>query len=143
MPGENLAEKVDLASLIEPKKYVGRYKKLRDELHGNIAGIGIVLGGADASLQADGIAVIDHSERLANSITDLAEKNDRLYEVLCKLLEGGGWAGLILALASLANAIAMNHGINVGGAAVAAVKAGWQKKKEAKNAPDAPVQRVA
>lgn len=142
-PIAQATEQIDLASLIEPKKYTGKYKKLRDELHGNIAAIGIMVGGTDPSLQADGIAVIDHSERLANCITDLAEKNDRLYEVLCRLLETGGWAGLILTLASLANAIASNHGVNIAGSAVAALKAGWRAKKVQSDAPTDVVQCVA
>jgi hypothetical protein len=59
---------------------------------------------------ADGVAIANHAEPIAEALAELAETN----RYVARLLDGagtvGGWLGLALAVAPLVAEIAANHG---------------------------------
>ncbi len=61
--------------------------------------------------QPDGNAIMQGSERLAGSLETLAKENPAIRKALEKMLKGSAWGGVVLASASIALPIAVNHGL--------------------------------
>ncbi len=90
------------------KKSVGRKHSLKKELAELFAAGGTALAMVNTY---DGMVVLDKSERLAEELNDLAQKNDRVYAALENMLTAGVWSGLVMVTASIAVPIAANHGL--------------------------------
>lgn len=72
-------------------------------------GMGLMAIGTSDALRADGMAVIERAESLAQALGALAEQNESVRRVLTASVNGGAWFGVIAAFSGLGVAIAQNH----------------------------------
>lgn len=92
----------------KPKK-VDRFTKMHDDLLEQFGGIGIMIYQMH---QADGEVLLARADPLATKLTNVARQNPNVYKAIKKYLEGSVWTVLALEVATIANAIAVNHGVD-------------------------------
>lgn len=61
--------------------------------------------------QADGAAIIEHSEPIAKALQQLAKENPAVARFLNGLLQSSAWGGVIMATAPLVLKLCANHGL--------------------------------
>jgi len=89
-------------------------------LQENVSGIGgilLVLGHArdNDALKADGMVIMQNSEKLCNDLTNLARKYESVYKGLNSLVQATVWGAVITDVATIALAMAANHGVSIPG----------------------------
>ncbi len=97
-----------------------KFAKLNADLKENVNSIGgilLVVGKArnSAALSADGMVILQNSEKLCNDLTDLAEKYEYVYKGLNSLVQATVWGAVISDVVMIGLAIAANHGLQVPG----------------------------
>ncbi len=97
-----------------------KFAKLNIDLKENIGSIGgllVVIGRArgNAVLEADGMVILQHNEKLSNDLTQLAEKYDYVYNGLSYMVQATVWGAVISDVAIIALSIAGNHGLSIPG----------------------------
>src|SRR6266852_2402438 len=90
-----------------------KFAKLNIDLKENIGSIGgllVVIGRArgNAVLEADGMVILQHNEKLSNDLTQLAEKYDYVYNCLSYMVQATVWGAVISDVAIIALSIAGN-----------------------------------
>lgn len=87
-------------------------EQVAEQLHAlgfSIVGVGAVLG-SDVTA-ADGAAVMDHAQPIAESLVNLSKQNASVRKFLQTGVEGSAWIGVGIAVAALGRDIATNHGV--------------------------------
>lgn len=100
-----------------------KFEKLNTDLKENVSGVGgilLVLGHArnNETLKADGLVVMQNSEKLCDDLTNLARKYESVYTGLNSLVQATVWGAVITDVATIALAIAANHGVAIPGLTV-------------------------
>lgn len=90
------------------------------DLKENVSGVGgllLVLGHArgNEALKADGLVIMQNSEKLCNDLSSLARKYESVYKGLNSLVQATVWGAVITDVATIALAIAGNHGMSIPG----------------------------
>lgn len=88
-------------------------KELRRQLTDAIMDIGMAVAmiGTSDALMADGTAIMDRAEKLADSLVVLSRKNPAVARFLSGGITGSAYLGVVAAFGGLAITIASNHGL--------------------------------
>lgn len=82
--------------------------KLAKALHTQISSVALIVAMVN---QADGVAILNGSERLATSLAQVADTNPKVRKALEAAVSGGAWGGVIVAAVTIAVPILVNHGL--------------------------------
>lgn len=88
--------------------------KRREAVADQLTSIGMALNGVgfvagQPAIAADGRAVLDHAENIAQALAELAETNERVARFIDGGVSGSAWIGVAIAVGGLARDIAANH----------------------------------
>lgn len=86
----------------------GRQKNLTQPLEELFTTIGTVVMVAN---EADGLAIIQGTPRLANSLNELAKQNPAVRKNIERLLAGSAWSGVLASVGAIALPIMANHNL--------------------------------
>lgn len=101
-----------------PTRGPGRPKKsaqLADQLAAQIAGLGAMVTALGSTsigtpaIEADGVAIIEHSTDIGAALAELAETNPKVKKALTASVSAGAWSGVLVAVAPLLLQIVGNH----------------------------------
>jgi hypothetical protein len=95
-----------------PTKAVADDKELQRQLADAFGTLGfaVMAFAQSPAVEADGSAIIERSEKLAESLVALARQNDAVRRFLTSGIPGSAWLGVAGAFGGLGLAIARNHG---------------------------------
>lgn len=100
--------KVTAPQRADRKPKTGRKKSLKRPLTDLITSVGT---GVAILNQADGIAIINGAEPLADALNNVAKDNDAVYRNLERMVTGSAWGGVFMALGGILLPIAANHNL--------------------------------